>query len=80
VVAELLKRGIVVAPTPRNAPGFDVLATSIDGRMTPAVVANDVYVPRLGRETAYFDWRLITSGTAWQAHLGVDPRTVPHCS
>lgn len=28
VVGELLKRGVIAAPAPRNAPGFDVLATS----------------------------------------------------
>jgi len=28
VVGELLKRGIIAAPAPRNAPGFDVLATN----------------------------------------------------
>jgi len=28
VVAELLKRGIIAAMAPRNAPGFDVLATN----------------------------------------------------
>jgi hypothetical protein len=28
VVGELLKRGIVAAPAPRNSPGFDVLATN----------------------------------------------------
>jgi len=28
VVGELLKRGIIAAPTPRNNPGFDVLATN----------------------------------------------------
>jgi hypothetical protein len=28
VVGELLKRGIVAAPAPRNNPGFDVLATN----------------------------------------------------
>lgn len=28
VVGELLKRGVVAAPAPRNTPGFDVLATN----------------------------------------------------
>ncbi len=28
VVGELLKRGIIAAPAPRNSPGFDVLATN----------------------------------------------------
>ncbi len=28
VVGELLKRGIIAAPAPRNNPGFDVLATN----------------------------------------------------
>jgi hypothetical protein len=28
VVGELLRRGIIAAPAPRNIPGFDVLATS----------------------------------------------------
>lgn len=28
VVGELLKRGVIAAPAPRNNPGFDVLATS----------------------------------------------------
>ncbi len=31
VVAELLKRGVVAALAPRNAPGFDILAT-LDGQ------------------------------------------------
>jgi len=44
----------------------------LHGRMTPAVFASDVYVPRVGRESAYFDWRLITDGTSWQGQLGAD--------
>ena len=28
VVGELLRRGLVAAPAPRNTPGFDVLATN----------------------------------------------------
>ena len=28
VVGELLKRGVIAAPAPRNNPGFDVLATN----------------------------------------------------
>lgn len=35
VVAELLKRGVVAALAPRNAPGFDVLATN--GRLTARI-------------------------------------------
>ena len=35
VVAELLKRGIVASLAPRNAPGFDVLATR--GRLTTRI-------------------------------------------
>ena len=31
VMAELLKRGIIAALAPRNAPGFDILATNPEG-------------------------------------------------
>lgn len=44
----------------------------LHGRMTPTVLANDWWVPRIGREMAYVDWRLVTTGTAWQSQLGID--------
>jgi hypothetical protein len=44
----------------------------VHGRMTPTVISEDHFVPRMGRETAYFDWRKVTSGTGWHTQLGQD--------
>ncbi len=38
VMAELLKRGVVAALAPRNAPGFDVLATK--GSLTARIASH----------------------------------------
>ncbi|PIW21639.1 MAG: hypothetical protein COW32_08830 [Candidatus Aquicultor secundus] len=32
----------------------------IHGRLTPGLIGTDFYVPKIGTESKYFDWRLIT--------------------
>jgi len=48
VVGELLKRGVIAAPAPRNNPGFDVLATnginSLNIRVKTKTEASDSWV------------------------------------
>jgi hypothetical protein len=48
VVGELLKRGVIAAPAPRNSPGFDVLATngasSVNIRVKTKTEAADSWV------------------------------------
>lgn len=48
VVAELLSRGVVAAMAPRNAPGFDVLATKGDGTVRIRVKS---------KRSQYTDWQ-----------------------
>jgi len=35
----------------------------IHGRMTPSIINSEIYLPRIGFENKYFDWRLITDPT-----------------
>jgi hypothetical protein len=44
----------------------------IHGRLTPTVSSNEPYVPRIGREEGYLDWRTVTEGSGWEMQLGAD--------
>ena len=44
----------------------------IHGRLPPSVFTNEPYVPRMGREAHYLDWRLLTVGPAWESQVGLD--------
>jgi hypothetical protein len=69
VVAELLKRGVVAALAPRNAPGFDVLATN--GRLTARI--------RVKTKSEQYDlWRWVVKpdGTIFRDLMEVGDFTV----
>jgi hypothetical protein len=42
----------------------------LHGRLTPGFYANDFYFPKMGKETNYLDWRLITDLNA----IGANPK------
>jgi hypothetical protein len=44
----------------------------VHGRLTPTVFVNEPYVPRLGRQAAYLDWREVTRGPASEEQVGLD--------
>jgi len=58
VVGELLKRGVIAAPAPRNNPGFDVLATngikSLNIRVKTKTEASDSWVWICKKDGAIF--------------------------
>lgn len=59
VIAELLKRGIIAAQTPRNATAFDILAT--DGNRTVKI--------RVKTKSAQYDhyqWNIKTDGSIFR--------------
>lgn len=58
VVGELLRRGVIAAPAPRNTPGFDVLATSgvnsLNIRVKTKTKASDSWVWICKKDGAIF--------------------------
>ena len=58
VVGELLRRGVIAAPAPRNTPGFDVLATnginSLNIRVKTKTEASDSWVWICKKDGAIF--------------------------
>src|SRR5712692_460371 len=69
VVAELLKRGVVAAPAPRNAPGVDVLATR-NGRT--AIIR----VKTKSQEYPIWQWQAKKDGTIFRNLAEKDDFTV----
>jgi hypothetical protein len=69
VVAELLKRGIVASLAPRNAPGFDVLATK--GRFT-----SRIRVKTKSEQYDIWQWAAKPDGTIFRDLLEVSDFTV----
>jgi len=69
VVAELLKRGIVASLAPRNAPGFDVLATK--GRFTTRI-----RVKTKSEQYGIWQWSAKPDGTIFRDLLDSSDFTV----
>ena len=69
VVAELLKRGIVASLAPRNAPGFDVLATR--GHFTTRI-----RVKTKSEQYDIWQWSAKPDGTIFRDLLGHSDFTV----
>ena len=69
VMAELLKRDVVAALAPRNAPGFDIIATK--GNRTVRI-----RVKTKSEEYDSWQWNAKKDGTVFKAPLGQDDFTV----
>lgn len=69
VVAELLKRGIIASLAPRNAPGFDVLATR--GRLTTRI-----RVKTKSEQYDIWQWTAKPDGTIFRDLFDVSDYTV----
>ena len=69
VMAELLKRDVVAALAPRNAPGFDIIATK-DSRTVR------IRVKTKSEEYDSWQWNAKKDGTVFKAPLGQDDFTV----
>lgn len=59
VVAELLKQGVVAALTPRNTPGFDILATK-------GKVSARIRVKTKSEQYDHFQWNIKKDGTIFR--------------
>ena len=44
----------------------------VHGRVLPSIIGKDCYVPKIGLENRYFDWRLITDNPNIYQLIGVD--------
>jgi len=44
----------------------------VHGRITPSIIDKDCYIPRIGLENKYFDWRLVTNNPNIRQLIGED--------